>query len=232
VPEDPAERLSDLIATPLEELVVSLGSGIGRAQAELDRHSIETQRRIDEDPLLAQYGLQATWYQLPRTELELRIAVGMRGQETAGPQPTVTPAPFPGAPPTEYVAGQIMRPLPRIFVEPVNARYQNQFGYDVQAASMMKLTVAPVPPPAATAAPPVLSGDEALEKAREATLPSGGPVLFVGNQPGWRTSVNFNAGLRAWFVTQTLEEEDKIRLRALVKVDDNTGGILKALRQS
>jgi len=231
VPTDPAQRLSDLMAAPLEELIVALGSGIGRAQAELDRHSIETQRRIDEDPILAQYGIQATWYQLPRSEIELRIAVGMRAQETAGPQPQVTPAPPPGAPPTEYVAGQILKPLPRIYIEPVNARYQNLFGYDVQASSRMTLTVSPVPPPAATAAPPLLTADDALERAREATLESGGAVLYARNQPGWRTTVNFNAALRVWFVTQTSEQEDKTRLRALVKVDDNTGGILKALRQ-
>jgi hypothetical protein len=231
VATDPAQRLSDLIAAPLEGLIVALGSGIGRAQAELDRHSIETQRRIDEDPVLAQYGLQATWYQLPRTEIELRVAVGMRAQETAGPQPQVTPAPFPGAPPTEYVAGAILPPVPRIYIEPVNARYQNQFGYDVQAASTMKLAVAPVPPPSATAAPPSMNADEALQRAREATLEGGGSVLFAGTQPGWRTAVNFNAGQRAWYVTQTLEQDDTIRLRALVKVDDETGGILKALRQ-
>jgi len=231
VATDPAQQLADLIAAPLEEVIVALGSGIGRAQAELDRHTIETQRRIDEDPVLAQYGLQATWYQLPRSEIELRIAVGMRAQETAGPQPLPTPAPFPGSPPTEYVAGAILKPLPRIYIEPVNARYQNQFGYDVQASSRMTLTVAPVPPPAATAAPPQMSADEVLERAREATLESGGAVLYAGNQPGWRTTVNFNAALRAWYVTQTSEQDDKIRLRALIKVDDNTGGILKALRQ-
>jgi hypothetical protein len=219
------------MAAPLEELIIALGSGIGRAQAELDRHSIETQRRIDEDPILAQYGLQATWYQLPRSEIELRIAVGMKAQETAGPQPQVTPAPPPGAPPTEYVAGQILKPVPRIYIEPVNARYQNLFGYDVQASSRMTLTVAPVPPPAVTAGPPELTANQALERAREATLPAGGPVMYAGNQPGWRTAVNFNAALRAWFVTQTSEQDDKTRLRALVKVDDSTGGILKALRQ-
>src|SRR4051794_8298694 len=193
MPGDPAEQLSDLIAAPLEELIVALGSGIGRAQAELDRHSIETQRRIDEDAVLAQYGLRATWYQMPRTEIELRVAVGMQAQETAGPRPEVTPAPPPGAPPTEFVAGTILRPLPRVYVEPVNARYQNQFGYDVQASSVMRLTVAPVPPPAASSAPPQMTAEEALETARAATVDEQA-VLFQEQGVGWRTTVNFSAG--------------------------------------
>lgn len=231
MPDDATERLSDLLSAPLEELIIALASGIGRAQAELDRHSVETQRRIDEDPLLAQYGLQATWYQLPRTELELRIAVGMQGRESRGAQPGTTPAPPPGAPPTEYVAGQILPPVPRLYIEPVNARYQNQFGYDVHAASLMRLVVTPVPPPGAAGGAPRMAADEVLEAARSATTPDGGPALHPEEGPGWRTTVNFNAGLGSWFVVQTLEEEDKLQPRALVKVDDATGGILKAIRQ-
>ena len=38
---DAADRIADLLSAPLEELLVSLGRGIGRSQAELDRHAIE-----------------------------------------------------------------------------------------------------------------------------------------------------------------------------------------------
>jgi hypothetical protein len=46
-----AEQPIELISTTVEELLASLGSGIGRAQAELDRHSIEIQKQILEDPV-------------------------------------------------------------------------------------------------------------------------------------------------------------------------------------
>jgi hypothetical protein len=233
-PEDAAERLSDLISAPLEELIVALGSGIGRSQAELDRHSIETQRRIDEDPTLAQYGLSATWYQIPRTELELRIAVGMQGQEPVGEQEEVTPAPPPGAPVTEFVAGRVLPAVPRLWVEPVNARYQNQFAYDTRAASTMRLEVVPVPPPGPVATtPPRMSREEVVAAASDAEVigTPGEAALWVEQGAGWRTTANFNPGLRAWFVVQTREEDDKVRLRALVKIDDATGDVLKTVKQ-
>ena len=56
MPPIPTSQIAEILSAPLEELIVSLGSGIGRAQAELDRHSISTQERILGDPMLAQYG--------------------------------------------------------------------------------------------------------------------------------------------------------------------------------
>lgn len=233
-PEDASERLADLISAPLEELIVALGSGIGRSQAELDRHSMETQRRIDEDPVLSQYGLRASWYQIPRTELELKVNVVMEGREQRGEHAGVSPAPPPGAAAAEFVAGRVLAPLPRAHIEPVNARYQNTFGYDVQAASTMRLEVVPVPPPGqVAAAAPRLSAVEVLDIADSAHMidrPSD-RALYLERGTGWRRSVNFNAALQQWFVVQSQEEEDKVRLRALVKVDDETGEVLKTLRR-
>jgi hypothetical protein len=227
------DRLADLISAPLEELIVALGSGIGRSQAELDRHSIETQRRIDEDPVLAQYGLQAHWYQIPRTELELKVNVAMQELEATGGE-EVSPAPPPGAGAYGYVAGLRLPPVPRVRIEPVNASYQNRFGFDVQAASTMKLEVVPVPPPGRlTTATPRLSVEEALAIAREAKMLDDPeqPALYSERGTGWRTSVNFNTGLLSWFAVQTLEEGDTIRLRALVKIDDESGAVLKTIRR-
>jgi hypothetical protein len=204
-----ANQLADLISAPLEQLLVALGSGIGRSQAELDRHSIETQRRIDEDAVLAQYGLQATWYQIPSAELELKIAVAMQQPATPEEQP-------------ELIAGQPMAPPPRLWVQPVNARYANQFSFDVQAASTVKLSVTPVPPPGiAAAGRPNLTDNQALDAAK--------PHLVKDSQgnPLPRVTVNFNAGARAWYVVQTAETDDRVELRALVKIDDETGTVLK-----
>lgn len=231
-PNQAASQIADLLSAPLEQVIVALASGIGRSQAELDRHSIETQRRIDEDPVLAQYGLEATWYQIPRTELELKIAVALQsaGAETA---PT-GPAPPPGIPPPAMVAGRIVPEIPRLQLQPVNARYQNQFSYDTQAASTMRLEVVPVPPPASVAtASPRLNADEVLAIAQDAELigTAGQKVFWQEQDAGWRQSVNFNPGMRAWFVVQSQEEDDLVRLRALVKVDDETGEVIKTLRE-
>src|SRR5436309_2467150 len=83
-PPPPAE----LLAAALEELIVAVGRGIGQAQAEMDRASIALQRDIDADPLLAQHGLQATWYQMPRTELEIKVALQFQGRQPTLPAAT------------------------------------------------------------------------------------------------------------------------------------------------
>jgi hypothetical protein len=231
-PNEAASQLADLLSAPLEQVIVALASGIGRSQAELDRYSIETQRRIDEDPVLAQYGLEATWYQIPRTELELKIAVSL---ESSGADTNPSgPAPLPGIPPSAVVAGRVLPQLPRLQLQPVNARYQNQFSYNTEAASTMHLEIVPVPPPASVAtSSPRLNADEVIAIAEEAELVDapGQTVLWQEQGTGWRRSVNFNPGMQAWFVVQSQEEEDIVRLRALIKVDDPTGDVIKTVRE-
>ena len=211
-PPQPADQVADLLSTPLEELLVALGEGIGRSQAALDRYSIETQRLIDEDPVLAQYGLEATWYQIPSTQLELKVAVQMQN-------PAAAALPAAPVPDTTLVRPELGR-LPRLWVQPVNARFQNQFSYDVQAASTVTLSIVAVPPPGpATATTPTLSTAEVL------ALPAVQSLL--GSDADARTTVNFNPGGRAWYVLQTKEKDGQTQLLVLVKVDDETGKILK-----
>jgi len=213
-----ASEVAELLSVPLEEILVSLGRGIGAAQSALDRHSIEIQRQIDEDPVLGQYGLQATWYQLPSTQVELKVAVVAQQPAEAQSTPPAqaaapaTPLPLP------------VRPLPPILIQPVNARYTNQFSYDVNAASTVTLTIVPVPPPApVSAGRPALTADEVLAIAA--------PQLVLGedNNPRPRVSISYNGGVRAWYVLQTDETSDPPALERMVRVDDATGAITKQI---
>jgi hypothetical protein len=171
-------------------------------------------QEIDEDPVVAQYGLQATWYQIPTTELELRVAV------------TMEPRRGTAADAAESLVGGLRRPLlPIPILQPVNAKYRNLFSYDVEASSVLRLTFAAVPPPGPAAAlRPVLSADEALERARKHLVPTDD----VGVPPAHRVSVNFNPGAGAWFVLQTREtKEGAVELVSLVKIDDQSGDVLR-----
>ncbi len=199
-----AQKVADLLSTPMEQLLVALGAGIGQAQKELDRHSIEIQKQILEDPVLSQYGLEATWFQIPKTDLELKIAIAM--EKAADPV---------------LVGGVKQKPLIRLWAQPVNARYKNQFAFDLQAASTLKLSVVAVPPPGVAAIKPNLEESQALKAAT--------PHLFLDAQgnPEPRVSVNFNGGARAWYIVQTSESGDEVTTRAFVKVDDDTGNVLK-----
>ena len=209
-----AGRIADLVSTPLEAMIVALGSGIGRSQAELDRHSIETQRLIDEDPVLSQYGLHATWYQIPSTQMELKVSVHIERQD---PEP-----PRPQGPIFAATSGFLAaRSVPRLQIAPVSARFQNLFSYDTTAASTVTLTIAAVPPPGEAA-----SGSPTMTEAQITEI-AAAHLVDVGDTGGVRTTINYNAGARAWYVVQTQEEDDAVTTLTLLKIDDESGQIVK-----
>jgi len=214
MPNGAAGEVAELLSVPLEQLVTALGRGIGEAQSALDLHSIEIQRLIDEDPVLSQYGLQATWYQIPSTQLELKIAVAVQ-------QPP-RPAMEPSVPHTEIVGGVERPVLPRVWAQPVNARYKNQFGYDVSAASTVSLTVVPVPPPGEAAAGRPTRTAEQVRATADPDL-----VKDSAGRPVGRVTVNYNPGARSWYVLQTQQTADTVTLLVLVRIDDETGTVTK-----
>src|SRR3954447_18465283 len=78
----------EIFSAPIQGVIAALGRGIAEAQIALDRGSVQAQEEIDADPTLASLGMQATWYQLPRVELELKLAMTIseqRGGTTAAP---------------------------------------------------------------------------------------------------------------------------------------------------
>jgi hypothetical protein len=217
------QRVADLISVPLEQLLVALGSGIGRSQAELDRHTIQTQALIDEHPVLSQYGVEATWYQIPTTELELKISVAMeQPRPTAQARAPALAAAAGG--PLELGIAERFQALPRLWAQPVNARYTNQFGFDLQAASTVKLSIVAVPPPAPPGGgTPTSTEAEVLATARPYLLPKDD----LTKSPKGRVTVNFNAAARAWYVVQSEETDGTVVLDVLVKLEDGTLAVLK-----
>jgi len=209
------EKITDLLSAPMEAVIVTMGAAIARAQRELDRHSLETQREINEDPQLADLGLQATWYQMPRTELELTMAIAME-QRKAPATGVATPAPEGPRVLQKY-------PLRQIYFQPVNATYSNQFAYNVNAASKIKLAIVPVPPPAADAGvAPRLTRDEVTRLVQ--------PLLV--DDPAVRLSMTFNGQVRLWYVMQHKQVGDQTQRLLLVVVDDETRAIVKQVKGS
>jgi hypothetical protein len=206
------ERIKDLLSAPMEAVIIALGVGIATAQRELDLHAIEMQREINEDPLLSEFGFQPTFYQIPKAELELNIAIAM---EDKGDKPAVPKA---AASATVLAASR----LKQLHLQPVNATYTNQFNYNVQASSKLKLTFVPVPPATAdTAATPRMTRDDVMNIA--------GPFLkpTTPNNPA-RLAVNFNGQGRLWFVLQyQVAPDNTLNRLALVVIDDDTGTVVK-----
>lgn len=207
---DNIQRVTDMLSAPMEQVIVALGTGIARAQRELDKFAIQTQREIDEDPLLSETGLQATFYQIPRAELELTMAIALE-EDTQTPR---TIAIGPTAAPI-----RALRTLKQLHLQPVNAAYTNQFSYDVQASSKLKLTIVPVPPPAADAA---VTPKRTQDQVRAIAQPK------LTSATDARLAINFNGQARLWFVLQYRVESDTLKRLALVVVDDETGQIVKS----
>ncbi|HYT14191.1 MAG TPA: hypothetical protein VEL12_15500 [Candidatus Nitrosopolaris sp.] len=197
----------EVLAVAMEEFIVALGRGVAHAQTELDRAAIATQRQIDTDPELSLHGIQATWYQMPRAELEIKVALAFQS----------APAP-PSGP-------QLIVP-PRIWIQPVNARYQNQFRFDATATSTVRLSIVPVPPRTTDAlqAPAKFTADVVTALAT--------PLL--DKEPGTnlprkdsRVVANFNAAARVWYVLQSVTVQGAVSTLAVVEVDDETGRAIK-----
>jgi hypothetical protein len=216
----PLQPFTELFSAPLEGVIVALGAGIAEAQKALDQNSIATQAALDSDPRLTGYGLQATWYQFPRVDLELKIALSVTQPAN---QPAVAPASAAGG------AAILSTAALHLMAQPVNATYQNHFNYDAQATSTVRLSIVPVPAPHAadqsTIAP-------RLTPAQVTALALAAPgANFVTTKdaqnntipsPALRFDVHFNAGARTWYVMQ-FDPANLATKAVIVTVDDVTG---------
>jgi hypothetical protein len=214
---DPATKASEVFSAPIQGVIAALGRGIAEAQTALDRGSVRAQDEIDADPQLASFGAQATWYQLPRVELELKLAMTM-SEDGGGTAPTAAPA----------ISRGLLKPV-KLIAQPVSASYQNRFNYDVQAASTIKLTVVPVPPPAAggqAVAPARLSPEDVQGLALKSsagfkTVTQAGETV---PDPKLRFDVNFNGAARVWYVLQ-YDPADPAVKAIVVAIDDVTSAV-------
>jgi hypothetical protein len=73
-----ADEIEEVLVRPLGEVLARVGEGVAQAQRAMDLNSIATQTLIDNDPVLSEYGLQATWYHMPEVTLELKMSLAMK----------------------------------------------------------------------------------------------------------------------------------------------------------
>ena len=213
---------TEVFSAPIQGVIAALGRGIAEAQIALDRGSVQAQEEIDADPTLASLGMQATWYQLPRVELELKLAMTISEEQGGGtPQPAslIRAAALPST---------VLRPV-KLIAQPVSASYQNRFNYDVNAASTIKLAIVPVPPPAAggqAVAPSRLSTEDVQALALKSSV--GFKTVTQAGQtvpdPKLRFDVNFNAAARVWYILQ-YDPADSTAKAIVVAIDDVTSAV-------
>src|SRR5438046_9977689 len=151
--DDPFKNATEVFSAPIEGVIVALGKGIAVAQTELDQNSLTRQEGIDSDPALSGLGLQATWYQFPRVELQLKLSLSVVEDRSTPSGPTPTTG-------SSLSALAVRR---RLVAQPVSAAYQYHFIYNAQASSQLTLSIVQVPAQVrvvGSTAPPRLRSDE------------------------------------------------------------------------
>jgi hypothetical protein len=217
--DDALANAFEVFSAPIEGVILALGKGVGEAQTELDRNSVAAQQTIDADPVLSQYGIQATWYQMPRVDLQLRLAL------TVAEERQTTTQSAPNTRLATLAPGAL-----RLIAQPVSAAYQNHFNYSADASSLITLSIVPVPSPRAgdpVTVPPRMTESEALAAALAS--PAGfvtvvNPAGDTVPAPALRCDVNFNAAARTWYVLQ-YDPSVPTAKATVAAVDDATGAV-------
>ncbi|WP_439579225.1 hypothetical protein [Elioraea sp.] len=124
-----ADEIEEVLVRPLGEVLARVGEGVAQAQRAMDLNSIATQTLIDNDPVLSEYGLQATWYHMPEVTLELKMSLAMKRETKTD------------------TSGRVLVSRLSLLAAPHNAKVQNALGLDVQGTSVVKARIVSIPPP-------------------------------------------------------------------------------------
>ncbi len=120
--------ISEVLVNPLSRIITEVGKSISETQQAMDRNSIDTQLAIDNDEILSQYDIQATWHHIPEVELELKMALTMKYKEEKDSK------------------GVVRGYRSKLHAAPLNASYKNYHEYDVEGASTVKAKFVSIPP--------------------------------------------------------------------------------------
>ncbi len=127
MPDQLPVQIEDVLVHPLEEIIARIGQGVANAQRALDLNSIATQTLLSNDPVLKEYGLEATWYHMPEVNLELKMTLTLRREDQVRDSKVV------------------LRKL-RMYAAPFNSSYQNSFNTEVSGVSQIKARIVSIPP--------------------------------------------------------------------------------------
>ncbi|WP_343637226.1 hypothetical protein [Fluviicola sp.] len=143
-PTNPVQLFSEMLGSPLGELISSVGQGVGDAQAALDQGALEQTLEIydlskdDEKTdaelkllkLIREIGYQPTFYTIPETEVEAQISLSLDLKSEQA-------SPIGGTPLSKF----------KVNATPLNAGNMNRFGLQANAMAKLKFKIVPVPPP-------------------------------------------------------------------------------------
>ena len=140
--------MQDVLASPLGDVIASVGQGVAAAQQALDEASVAKTLEIYREggdamvALLREIGYRPTFYVLPETTGEVSVSMRLAGGNTgaAAPANPVASALNPA------IAARALQRV-RTYVTPVDAGFANRYGFTASASAKLTFKIVPVPPP-------------------------------------------------------------------------------------
>lgn len=154
MPGEISALMREVLASPLGDVIASVGAGVAAAQEALDEASLAKTLEIYREggdamlSLMREIGYQPTFYALPETTGEVVVSLRL-GDQTTSSQQTNIVAPE-RARNLAHIPSALAdrRTLPvKSYITPVDASFANRYSYSAQASSRLTFKIVPVPPP-------------------------------------------------------------------------------------
>jgi len=146
----------DVVASPLGDIIASVGEGVAEAQQALDDGSLAKTLEIysegNEETLkvLREIGYRPTFYALPETTGEVRISLQLGKSAQQGSPKTLSSGASTAQPIINAQLSRLGRNIsakPRLYATPVDAGYANRYGYQANVSAKLTFKIVPVPAP-------------------------------------------------------------------------------------
>ena len=144
----------DVVASPLGDIIASVGEGVAEAQQALDEGALAKTLEIYSEggeealKVLRDIGYRPTFYALPETTGEVRVSLQLGKPAQAGK--SVNPRISSIQPIINSQLSRTGRNLsikPRLYATPVDAGYANRYGYQANVSAKLTFKIVPVPAP-------------------------------------------------------------------------------------
>ncbi|WP_203567262.1 PASTA domain-containing protein [Aestuariimicrobium ganziense] len=168
---DLGRLVTDTVATPLGSVIAAVGHGVADAQQALDEASLAatlalvTSSEDDKLKLLQAIGYRPTFYALPETTGEVKVALKLGSGAAGVPGASAVPAvrstagltALSALSSTALSSGAVSinparlglnAPVGKLYATPVDAGYANSFGYSADVSATVSFRIVPIPPPA------------------------------------------------------------------------------------
>ena len=137
--------MQDVLASPLGDVIASVGEGVAAAQIALDEAAIAKTLEIYREggdamvAMLREIGYRPTFYVLPETTGEVSVSLRLAGGNSAAAEPAAGQA-------NPLIASKAAQRV-RTYVTPVDAGFANRYSYSASASARLTFKIVPVPPP-------------------------------------------------------------------------------------